>query len=127
MLGSAYEVALFGNYAFTANYNGGLGVIDITNIEEPKEVNRYKTGNIFSGIPFVGGNYLYLPGDVQDLQIIDISNPKSPKEVGYYDSESSAYNVFVQGNFAYLTGGGNSLKILNLLITLEAKSSLFGD
>ena len=52
---------------------------------------------------FVSGNYAYIADGSDGLIVLDVSNPGSPKLVGSYDTDGTAYGVYVNGNYAYVT------------------------
>lgn len=66
---------------------------------------------------FVSGNYVYLAssnsGQNTGLQIIDISDPSAPTFKGSVNISENAYDVWVQGNYAYLAAR-DGLFIINI-------------
>ncbi|MFQ6061853.1 MAG: hypothetical protein ACE5J9_01580, partial [Methanosarcinales archaeon] len=108
------SVEVYGNYAYIAGGRNGLVIMDISNKESIKiisvesGVTRYAIGVALNN------NYAYVAAGA--LYIIDISNPYNPKRVGYYnpDNKGIAYNVEVDGSYAYITGGTDRLYIVNV-------------
>ncbi|MBD2289535.1 DUF4347 domain-containing protein [Microcystis wesenbergii FACHB-1317] len=100
--GYAYDVQVVGNYAYVADGDSGLQIIDISNPTNPTLKGNYDTGWAY-GVQIVG-NYAYIADTYTGLQIIDISNPTNPTFKGnYYTSEAvPAYDVQVVGNYAYI-------------------------
>ena len=108
----AYDVAIQGDYAYvTAGYSG-LQIVDISDPVRPVVVGWYDDNPYLVQSVFVSGDYAYVtdPGEFGfntdtwgGLLIIDISDPTDPREVGCCsDGESSAYDVFVSGDYAYI-------------------------
>lgn len=114
--GSAYDVAVAGNYAFVAEawdetsssqVRGTVAVIDVSDPTLPWLAGSYDTSSsgarsvtIAGSMAFVG-NYNSFEG----LQILDISNPTAPVRVGGYRLDGvggEEPHVTVAGNSAYL-------------------------
>uniref|UniRef100_A0A7V6CMS6 LVIVD repeat protein n=1 Tax=candidate division WOR-3 bacterium TaxID=2052148 RepID=A0A7V6CMS6_UNCW3 len=108
--GSAQDVAVSGNYAYVADWEAGLRIIDISNPRSPVEVGYYDTPGAAYGVA-VSGNYAYVADAGAGLRIIDISNPRSPNEVGYYDTPEWALGVAVS-NYAYVADATSGLRII---------------
>jgi hypothetical protein len=68
----AWEVDVSGNYAFVADDDFGLRILDISNPSSPLEVGTYLETGIWRIT--VSGNYAYVADD-RSLRIIDITNP----------------------------------------------------
>jgi len=63
----------------------------------------------------VAGNYAYVTVGTTGIDIIDISNPASPTLVSQYDTSGFAFDVFVDGNFAYVVAdGSDGLQIIDI-------------
>ena len=72
--GQAFEVAVAGGYAYVADYNAGLQVIDVRNPAAPVRVGGYDTSGYAWGVAVAGG-YAYVADDTAGLQVIDVANP----------------------------------------------------
>ena len=82
----AFDIAVQGNYAYTAGSNG-MQIVDISEPNEPVIVSRlYLQGRTF-GID-VHGDYAYIADRVHGLQIVDITDPRDPQIVGIYSSNN---------------------------------------
>ncbi|MCO5260719.1 T9SS type A sorting domain-containing protein [Brumimicrobium aurantiacum] len=71
--GTAYDIALSGNYAFMPTSSSILYAIDITNKTTPSVVSSINLGSFSQGIA-IQGNYAFV-GTNAGLQVIDISDP----------------------------------------------------
>ena len=98
---NAYDVRTVGNYAYVADGESDLKILDVTAPSNPTLVGSYKTIDISYGI-FVAGNYVYLAAGSAGLHIVDVSNPAAPSYVGSYLTPGIAYGVDVVGNYAYV-------------------------
>ncbi len=104
-------MAVSGNYAYVADADAGLQVIDVSNPANPQRVGGYDTSGYAYGVA-VSGNYAYVADCDAGLQVIDVSNPANPQRVGGYDTSGYAYGVAVSGNYAYVADGDWGLMIL---------------
>ena len=107
----AYDVALADGYAYVADGQYGLKVLDLNNPEAPLGVGSYSTGGSARGVSVVGSQ-VYLSDAEKGLLILDVSNPASPKLTA--SLATSAYKTDVQGNYAYVAAYTNGLKIASI-------------
>ena len=101
--GTAHGVYVDDSYAYVADGDSGLQVIDVTNPESPVIVGS--VGMQYSGRArgvHVSGSYAYVVNDLGDfqnpvfsLEVIDISNPESPVSVGYFGTQGSPRDLHV--------------------------------
>ncbi|MFM5897996.1 MAG: DUF4347 domain-containing protein, partial [Dolichospermum sp.] len=111
--GYANDVQVVGNYAYVADHDSGLQIIDISNPTTPTLKGNYDTSGYASGVQVVG-NYAYVADGYSGLQIIDISNPAAPTLVGNYDTPNLAHGVQIVGNCAYVADWGSGLQIIDI-------------
>jgi len=109
------DVAIAGSYAYVADSNGGLRVIDIANAKSPTEVGFFDTPGRAYGVA-IAGSYAYVADDYNGgLRIINIANPESPTEVGFFDTAGTAYGVAIAGSYAYVADDyDGGLRIINI-------------
>ncbi len=121
--GSAYDVAVAGNYVYVADVpvwvwekggwiGGGLRIINIANPASPSEVGFYDTlGDAYSVT--VADGYAYVAAGDTGLRIVDISDQAHPPtQAGFYDTPGRAYSVTVTDSYAYVAEGNGGLAIL---------------
>jgi len=111
--GSARDVFISGSYAYVADGSEGLGVIDVSDPENPVEVGAHDTPG-HSGNVFVLDDYAYVADGYSGLRVIDVSNPENPNEVGAYDTPGYARGVFVLGDYAYVADWGSGLRMIDI-------------
>jgi hypothetical protein len=110
----AQHVFVQGNYAYLADVNGGLRIIDVSNPASPVEVGSYVDSQTCTKGVYVSGNYAFLAEHFDGLVIIDISSPTTPVKVGECDTPIHARNVHIQGNYAYVAAEDSGLRIINI-------------
>ncbi len=111
--GYAQDVAVSGNYAFVADGDAGLQVIDISDPARPVRVGGYDTSEWAWGVA-VSANYAYVTDVLAGLQVIDISDPARPVRVGGYDTGGEAGGVAVSGNYAYMAATSDGLQVIDI-------------
>ncbi len=111
--GHAYGLHVVGDYAYLANYDYGLIIVDVSSPSMPTLAGTYNTPG-YAWDVHVSGNYAYVADYLDGLQIIDVSNPSSPVLVGTYDTAGRAYGVFVEGSYAYVADFFDGLKIIDV-------------
>jgi hypothetical protein len=108
--GSTRDVTISGNYAYVADGDDGLVIL---NIEDPTNLilaGSYGTSGYANGVT-ISGNYAYVGGD--QLVILNIKDPTNPTLVGSYDTVN-AYGITISGNYAYVADDYDGLVILNI-------------
>ena len=80
--GYAGSVQVVGNYAYIADGDSGLQIIDISDSKNPTLVGSYDD-DLYANEAEIDGNYAYVANGVDhirgnNLQIIDITNPDNP-------------------------------------------------
>ncbi len=111
--GWANDVAIVGNYAYVADGNAGITIIDISDSTLPDYVNQVSLpGNAYAIAST--NQYLYV-GDKEDtLRILSLSNPTNPAQVGKLAFSDDVLGLFVQGNTVYVAGRSQGLVIVNV-------------
>lgn len=118
------DIYVKGNYAYMTVILAGLKIIDIAAPSSPVTVGSLDLPENVAAV-FVNGNYAYVasaeygtPGGFNDrhgtLYIIDVANPASPAVAGYIVLPEAASDVYVSGNYAYVTCGLNGLKAIDI-------------
>ncbi len=100
-----------GIYAYVADLDGSLRVIDVSDPANPTEVG-------FCGIysprdVCVSESYAYLADSQAGLRIMDISDPTNPYVAGTYNTDDYAIGVYASGSYAYVTDN-DSLLIVDI-------------
>jgi len=117
--GTAYQLAIAGNYAYMPTNSDTLYILDIANKTNPNTIAKLNLGSFASGIT-VQGSYAFI-GTTGGLKVVDVSNPYAPVVVnslgsgyGYiakdvlnqriFVSKSSGFDVFDISNPTTPTG-----------------------
>ncbi len=94
------DLAVSGIYAYLANWNGGLHVVNIADPRQPSEVAFINTP-VYPTAIVVAGHYVYLAAG--GLQIIDISDPVHPSTVSFSPWYWHDGDIAVSGRYVYAT------------------------
>ncbi len=117
--GEAYGMYLKDNYAYIADGEEGLRIIDISNESTPNEIGYYTADSMFSSSfldVIVDGNYAYVADWWLGVRIIDVSDPSTPTEVGFYKIFDTDV-ISVDGNIIYANGRDGFYILQNDLLT----------
>ena len=109
--GTAVDVVVSGNYAYVADVNDGLQMVDIS-IPVPARIGNIRPGDVV-GVE-VRGQYAYLATGSIGLLVVDVSNPLFLYVVGTANTPGSANQVAVAGNYAYVADDAAGLTIVNV-------------
>jgi hypothetical protein len=106
-------VTVLSNYAYIADGDSGLRIINISNPAAPTEVGFYDTPGSAEAVT-VSGDFAYVAdgGFNGGLRIIDISDPVNPFEAGYFGP--SAYDVAVSGSYAFVADALRGVRLVNI-------------
>jgi hypothetical protein len=100
--GGLCDIALQGDYAYLAAYQGGgLQVVNISDPNNPLVVGGHDTPGYAKRV-FVDGNCAYIADYFYGLQIFDISDPTAPEIVGNYRTTDYVVDVAVADNMAFI-------------------------
>ena len=121
--GTAWGVAVSGSYAYVADRDFGLQIIDVSNKANPTRVGWYDTRGLSYDV-VVLGNFAYVADSFRGgLQIIDVSNKANPVLVRSI-TLGNANGVAVSGNYSYVAAYDTGLQIVD--ISNKANPTLVG-
>ena len=120
-------VSISGDYAYLVNWNNAtndesIEILNISDKSHPYHVSNfiYATGtgdNTYA--PYVKDDYIYVPGGtLNKFYIIDARNKSTPVLASTLSSGTakltSAYNVVISGNYAFVTSYSGYLEVLDI-------------
>jgi putative ABC transport system permease protein len=106
-------VAVAGNFAYVADTDAGLKVINVSNPAAPVVVGTADTPGIAYAVA-VAGSYAYVADAAAGLQVINISTPSAPVIVGTADTPGLAYGVALAGSYAYVADEFAGLTVVSI-------------
>ena len=111
-----WDVVVSGSYAYVADGDDGLRIIDISNLASPTETGFLGTSTAGAAWDVaISGSYAYVAEGFDGLRIIDVSNPAAPTETGFFDSDSGyTWSVAVSGSYAYVANDTTGLRIIDI-------------
>jgi hypothetical protein len=108
-----FDLVVSGSYLYTAAWDYGLQIVDVSNPDSPIAVGSYSTSGSALGVS-ISGAYAYIADGDCGLVIIDISSPTQPYQVGSVDTPGTAYDVVVSGNYAYVVDDAKGLRVIDI-------------
>ncbi|MBD2520115.1 DVUA0089 family protein [Nostoc sp. FACHB-973] len=114
--GNSYGITIVGNYAYIADGDKGLQILDISNPKLPKLIGNYLIPNKSSAYEVVvAGNYAYIAADTEGVFVINISNPAQPTLANTYRSRGiAAKDIYVVGNTLYVAESTGYFAIVDI-------------
>ena len=102
-------IALLNQYAYVADLEGGLQVVDVSTPSAPKLVGYYATTDqLWSAAISIYGGRAYVADETAGLQIFDLSNPVAPallSSTNLGGGEAVVVKASSSGVFAYFSTG----------------------
>lgn len=118
--GYTYNVFVRGAYAYIADYDGGLRIIDISDPASPFEAG-FCDSTANSQIATVDGNHAYVGGRYQCLDVVNIQDPAAPFIEGVYmmATGNGIFNIVIVDTIAYCISSNycpspQSLRAINI-------------
>jgi flagellin-like protein len=113
-------VFVLGNYAYVADMQGGLRIVNITDHYNPAEVGYNDTGAVvyYRDVYVLSeGNedlaYVCVESASTGLYVVNVTNKTDPIEVNKTDVP--CYNgIDIVGDYAYLAAGSSGLRVVNI-------------
>ncbi|MFB3909770.1 MAG: FlgD immunoglobulin-like domain containing protein [Candidatus Eisenbacteria bacterium] len=105
-------MAVSGRFAYLANGEDGLEIVDLSDPRFPATVAIANTPGVAWSVAY-SANYAYVADGETGLQVIDVSEPSHPIFSGSLDA-ADARAVAVSGNRAYLAEAAGGLKVVDI-------------
>jgi len=110
---AAKDIFITDEYAYVADNEEGLKIIDISNPEHLFIKGECDTPGKASGI-YVEGDYAYVADDNDGLVIIGVDTPSNPHIIESVDTDGFAYDVCIKGDYAYIADDNDGLVIISI-------------
>jgi len=132
-MGFSENVFIQGSYAYLANGWGGVTIVDISDVSNPREVGFLSS--IGYAFDIVVSDYkAFVAVGGAGLKIVDVEYASGPIEIGEHDTPGYAFGVAVFGDIVYIADGWEGLRIIDvfdptqpiLLGSLETPGWAFG-
>ena len=114
---------LLGDYAYTACYDSGMQIVDISDPNEPFITGSGADVSAYATYCMTEGNYLYI-ADNPYFRIFDISDPALPIEIGYAKVPCWG-SVSVQDNYAFIAPGWYAFYIYDISDPTDPQEILY--
>ena len=111
--GDARRIVLAGSYAYVADREHGLQVVDVADVTQPVIVGSLVTADVAIDVA-IAGSFAYLIFLDTGLHVVDISNPSNPLLVGSVDPPGQEKSVVVSGNYAFIAAESAGLMVVDI-------------
>jgi len=122
---NAWDVWVSGRFAYVADLNGGLVIIDVSTPSSPRKVSEVTWDSSPSGEIIRGeGHVAYVAAGHEGLVSIDISNPSNPKVLAQFKSGPRGFGegLCVQDGIVYLANGNDEVSEENGLLVIDGRN-----
>ena len=118
--GLSYNVSLFSSYAFVADHQGGVKIIDVSepmNLHEQSAMMTCETD--FAEDLLIRRNYLFVADGLNGMKVFSLAklqtaDPGIPVKPDYtYQTSGNCKSISMNGEFAYLSKGKEGFEIIN--------------
>jgi hypothetical protein len=109
------NIAVTGDYAYVANWLGGVQIVRIADPAHPVRVatfNAAQAGGEYDVA--VAGSYLYVANGAADLHVVDVSDPGHPVEKAALALPGQSFGVTLVGHLAYVAALDAGLQIVDV-------------
>jgi len=97
-----FDILVKGDYAYVADYDSGLYVLDVSNTAYIFKVDSLPAQNAMSGVDLIDDTHLAVCDWARGVAIVDITNPQNIFEVDRAETPGMALNSDTDGNYLYV-------------------------
>jgi hypothetical protein len=106
------DVAVAGSYAYLANTDNGLRIINISNPRSLTETGYILTAYACSVA--ISGNYAYVANQGTGLSVINIADPAHPALISSLPLPGLSTWIVVSGNYAYIAAAESGVQVVDI-------------
>jgi hypothetical protein len=107
-LPNAMDVIVHEPYAYVANGDQGVKVLDVSDVHNISAVGEIDTPGTATSLA-LDGQYLYVADGDAGVRMINVSLPENPVEAGAYDTPGYTVGVAVRGGRVYVADSSGGL------------------
>jgi hypothetical protein len=113
-LGEIVDIYVKGNYAYLADIDNGLRIVDISDKTYPEEKLIYGPNDRTNGI-YPKDDYLFITGiQIYGIDIVDISNPLAPVKITNIPAVHDIRDIFFQDTLMFIAALDNGLLVYSI-------------
>lgn len=107
------SVAVRDGWAFVAGGPGGLHVVDVSNVRQPRVVTSLPLQGNANDI-VLDGSLAYIAAGDAGVHVVDVTVPQAPALVGSADTPGSAIALRIAGQLLFVADGAAGLQVLSV-------------
>ncbi len=112
-LDEAMDVVITNGYAYIADGEAGLVIIDVSNPASPSRIGSVDTDGFAGGVD-VSGSYAYIGDGTNGLVVVDVSIPSAPLITGSYNTTGTAARVAARSNYVYVADRDGAMPVIDV-------------
>lgn len=97
-----YDIAINGDYAYVADWQNGMYVLNISNYVYLFKTDSLIAQDAISGVEVMNDTLLAMCDWTEGVAVVNIANPYNVSIVDRIDNSAYAWGTFFDGNFLYL-------------------------
>jgi hypothetical protein len=113
-----HAVVVRDSYAWLANGEAGLTVLDVSNPSRPVQVGRYAAGGPVVALELVG-NLALLAELTNGLELVNLDDPVHPWRVSGLPNLGNVQDVVVSGSNAFAAGSLSGIRVVDISNPLQ--------
>lgn len=105
--GDPRGIAVSDDYAYVADSDEEIVIIDVSDSSSPTIVGNYSTSTAYDVA--VLDNHLYIADWSDGFVVVNVSNPSSPLFESCYETGGNAWNIVIEDSYAYVVDNKKGL------------------
>jgi len=101
------------NILYVINIWAGIQIVDVSNMNEPKEIGHYQNEHRAHNL-FIEGDYGFLSDELAGVEILDMSNLRAPVRISKINTDGDAWWVESQYPYVYVAEGEKGVGLYDL-------------
>ncbi|TKJ41153.1 hypothetical protein CEE37_05655 [candidate division LCP-89 bacterium B3_LCP] len=97
-----FDIEVSGNYAYVANKDDGLFILDVTNHYYVFSLDSLPTQGSVSGVTLMDDNTVAISDWTAGVAVIDVTDPENVEEIERKDTPGYAWNLVTDGSYLYV-------------------------
>jgi hypothetical protein len=114
------HITLHNNLMLVTNYWAGLQILDISDIQNPKEIAFFPADDE-SFASTVAGEFAYLANHAKGITVFDLSDPLQIRKVSRIKLPGNAYQIEAVGQNLYVAMGDSGIAVVNVVDLSETR------
>ncbi len=113
--GTPQEMVPRGDYLYVADLSSGLTIVNVSDRDHPQVIASFPTPGVCTNL-FWADSLIFLVCKDAGVEICGLSDPQAPESLGVYFSGPEIRDVFVEGDYAYLSLDDHTVQAVDISV-----------